>query len=397
MRGKTKRPRKVLLQSLTVVVVLCLGALAAIYLVDKSGPTTSARLAFPGPYHVAGNKILAANGNRFIPYGFVLECLAASQPVDQLCQSTGANSVSGMAQIQAARHYWHADALRFQVSRCTLFDRSPYNTSYLDLVDSLVNATNNLGMVAIVTLQEEECDAKTKPFPDATSVRFWKVVAPHFKDNPDVMFDLFNEPRLAVAGPITENDVWNIWRNGGKVDSGGVDDTFVGMQALVDTVRAAGADNVVVAESNKADSDMSELSTHYLSGQNIAYGVEPNLGRQSDTTTADWNRNFGRYAKVVPVLSEAFLDNVGKRNCSVNSPRLLPKLLNYLQSQGMGLLAWTLESGLYSVGSNLDHPTSYPSSVIDCPRTNAIDPSNTVGPGQDLLGFFAAHSPYSSS
>ena len=353
-------------------------------------------LSFPGPYHVAGNKILSANGNRFIPYGFVLECLAASHSVNLLCtKGSSLDSLSGVAQIQAARYYWHANAIRFQVSRCTLFDRSGYNHPYLNLVDKLVNETNEVGMVAIVTLQEEECDAKTKPLPDATSVNFWRLVAAHFRHSPNVMFDLFNEPRLPVAGSITEGDVWSIWRNGGRVDSGGVDDTFVGMQALVSEIRSVGANNIIIVESNKSDTDMSELSTHYLTGPNIAYGVEPNLGRH-DRTRAEWSAHFGRYANVVPVLTEAFLDNVGKRNCNPNSPTLVPQLFNYLQSKGMGVLAWTLESGLYNVGSNLERPTSYQASkVISCPSTNVIDRSNTVGAGRDLLSFFAAHSPYS--
>ncbi len=356
---------------------------------------SASSISYPGPYRVVGNEILAANNQRFIPYGFVLECMAVSAPVSQLCQQgTNGASVSGMAQVEAARNFWDANTIRFQVSRCTLYSQVPYNSAYLSLVDSMVNEANKLGMVAIVTLQEEQCDSKTKPFPDATSVTFWNFMANHFKNNPNVFFDLFNEPRLQVGSSVTENDVWNIWQNGGAVNQPPVNDTFVGMQTLVNTIRKDGANNVVVAESNNFDHELTQIMTHLLSGSNIAYGIEPNLGRNKDSES-NWNQRFGQYTSKIPILSEAFLDNYGKGNCNPDSPTLLPKLFPYLASHGMGVLVWTLESGLYIQNGNLEQPTTYGSATtITCPKTKSINPGNTIGPGQDLLNFFRQYSPY---
>ncbi|MHB1865293.1 MAG: cellulase family glycosylhydrolase [Candidatus Saccharimonadales bacterium] len=368
---------------------------------SSSSPTTivnQSKASFPGPYRVVGNQILAANNNRFIPYGFVLECMAVQAPVNQLCQKgTNGATVSGMAQVEAARNYWDATALRFQVSRCTLYSQSPYNSNYLNLVDTMVNETNKLGMVAIVTLQEEQCDSKTKPFPDATSVTFWNFMANHFKNNPNVFFDLFNEPRLQVGGSVTENDVWNIWQNGGYVNQPPVNDTFVGMQTLVNDIRGLGANNIIIAESNNFDHDLTQIMTHLLKGSNIAYGVEPNPGKHN-TTESSWNQNFGQYTNKIPILSEAFLDNYGRGNCSPDSPTVVPQLLPYLASHGMGVLAWTLESGLYIINGNLDQPTTYGNATtINCPKGKGYYPNNTIGAGQDLLNFFHKYSPYGNS
>ena len=80
--------------------------------------------------------------------------------------------------------------------------------------------------------------------PDQNSVEFWKSCATAYKNHPAVIFDLYNEPHDVT---------WDVWQNGGQVTREG-DATqtpaktyqAVGMQALLDTVRATGAKNVVI-------------------------------------------------------------------------------------------------------------------------------------------------------
>jgi hypothetical protein len=81
--------------------------------------------------------------------------------------------------------------------------------------------------------------------PDRNSVIFWKDFAPVYANHPAVLFDLYNEP----------HDVsWDVWLNGGTIKDrpnrpGMQAKTYeaVGMQEMLDTVRAAGAKNVVIA------------------------------------------------------------------------------------------------------------------------------------------------------
>jgi hypothetical protein len=81
--------------------------------------------------------------------------------------------------------------------------------------------------------------------PDRNSVIFWKDFAPVYANHPAVLFDLYNEP----------HDVsWDVWLNGGMITDrpngrGMVAKKYeaVGMQEMLDTVRATGAKNVVVA------------------------------------------------------------------------------------------------------------------------------------------------------
>ncbi|WP_309712038.1 cellulase family glycosylhydrolase, partial [Armatimonas sp.] len=82
--------------------------------------------------------------------------------------------------------------------------------------------------------------------PDDNSVLFWKDLAKRYANHPAVLFDLYNEP----------HDVsWEIWKSGGMVEERNEDPKrglylkyhTPGMQALLDTVRATGAKNIVVA------------------------------------------------------------------------------------------------------------------------------------------------------
>src|SRR5437899_9521636 len=73
------------------------------------------------------------------------------------------------------------------------------------------------------------------------SVTFWSQVASAFRGNDAVIFDLFNEP-----WPDSQRDsvaAWTCWRDGGTCP--GVSFQTVGMQTLVNTVRGAGATNVI--------------------------------------------------------------------------------------------------------------------------------------------------------
>jgi hypothetical protein len=345
------------------------------------------------PYKVKGNQVVGANGVQFVPYGFVIDCMALTDvPVSDVCNGdSNQDPWNASDMLTAAASFWHADVIRFQLAQEYLFKPSGrVNKQYLGLLDSLVNQATTLKMASIVTLQEERFHAP--PFPTATAVRFWSYIAKHFAGNPNVMFDLFNEPRLstsAVGG--SEQRLWQVWRNGGTV--GGVQ--YVGDQALVTTVRKAGAKNVIIAEGNDADSDLKLLPQHYLSGKNIAYGVEPNLSNNEDTQ-AEWNADYGRFTTAVPILPEAF--RAQYQECNPNAPTVLPELFRYLRTIHMGLIVWTLLPGVTTVGTNLHDPTTF------APSRRATDPcltghrrhsapTTTYGEGADVERYFVNHSP----
>ncbi len=115
-----------------------------------------------------------------------------------------------------------------------MYGGSNYQRAVIDYVNEL---TAN-GMYAIVDLHwtapgtAPATSLRSMPDEDHSSL-FWKSVATAFADNPNVLFDIFNEP-FGVG--------WDCWRDG-CVYPGGPDTgpwQAVGMQALVNTIRATG-------------------------------------------------------------------------------------------------------------------------------------------------------------
>ncbi|HUD10328.1 MAG TPA: cellulase family glycosylhydrolase, partial [Candidatus Saccharimonadales bacterium] len=384
-------------------------------------------------FNVVGNKIMESNGTQFVPYGFVVPCAANFvQPSDvsSLCQS-GSTENSGSDILTAAAQDWHANIVRLQVSQENLFSETTNDTcssnpgsvnqNYLKVVDGLVNEANSLGMVAIISLQEELAGGCA--FPTSSSTAFWHYMANYYKNNPEVFFDLYNEPQLSVnatGGKNTtgEANLWNIWQNGGtaitQTDSAGISTTtppattnYVGMQTLIDTIRGQGASNIVIAEGNTKDHDLSGVPTHVLTGGNVAYGNEPNLN-DGDTTQAGQLKRFGQYAATWPIMPEAFLDQYGTEACDPNSATDIPELFSYLKSLNMGLISWSLSPGvdIQATSSDprgdLDLPTDYSAasarasnySSSDCPTVGGSDTSTSVtfGPGQLIQQYYTLNS-----
>ncbi len=350
----------------------------------------------PGALRVVGNQVLDSSGTQYIPYGFVVWCLSSPDPSCNRPSSADPNTDAD--RIRAAATFWHANTIRIQVAWQNLFvgSSTTINQAFLGQLDSEVALAGSLHLVSIITLQTERYDGSIMP--DSHAVSFWSAVARHYASNPNVMFDLFNEPRLnAKHWPEwSEAGMWNIWQKGGSVTLTGdsTPTTFVGMQQLVDTIRAAGASNVIVAEGNQSDHDLSGLPQHTLTGQNITYGIEPDMGRGASFPYADdterlWTTNWGTLSATYPLMMEGFQDYPGSSACNPRSPQLFPRLLAFLQADHLGLIFYSLDPGIGVVGNNLEHPTSFDGVIrFDCSADLA---TNTAGPGADLLGWFQAN------
>lgn len=366
-----------------------LAALAATLLIVLCSQPAGAQTA-PPPYHVSGNKVLGKHDQQFVPQGFVLDCAAFDLPVNTLCRGeTNQDPWPGGRMLTAAAHFWHADVIRLQVAGEQLMPATDtIDKTYLKLVDGLVAKATALHLVTILSLQTEYYNGPA--LPTASAVSFWSFMARHFKSNRYVMFDLYNEPRLLTSTTppvLTEKRLWNIWQHGGKYDG----TTYVGDQALINAIRATHARNVIIAESNDHDRDLSLLKSHLLSDPdgNVVYGVEPNLSAKHETRP-EWAKYFGDLAHTLPIFPEALLPRF--QECNRNAPTIFPKLLDYLGQIHMGAIVWTLLSGVTTVGTQLDNPTTFaPSRAKTDPclkKGTPVTKHTTYGEGGDVLKFF---------
>lgn len=346
-------------------------------------------------YQVVGNKIIGPGGHQFVPYGFVLACLA-ERTYGCSTEPTDSDPLSDLSKIQASSAFWRANVVRIQVAPENLNSGESVSQGVLHDLSDEVRLANRLGMVAIITDQQEYFSGP--PLPTATAVPFWNTIASKFKDDPAVFFDLFNEPRLGLAKGSGKkgSTYWNVWRNGGTTTTAKATRyDFVGMQTLLSDIRSDGAENIVIAEGLNVDKNLKGIPQYALSGTNVAYGMEPDLTPKDDTPE-EWALNWGNLSKSVPIMMEAFQDWPGSPTCNVDSPTLLPQLLSYLKAMHLGLIVWTLNPGIMIVGNNLDEPTTYPKNskqlCLNKPTKSATLGSNNNGPGQLILNFFRANS-----
>lgn len=369
-----------------------LAATAVIVFGVTSAPMSATALPVVAPlppYHVSGNKVLGVNNVQFVPQGFVIDCAAFAQPVGSLCKGeTNQNPWPVDEMLTAAAGFWHANVVRVQVAPALLMPgEDTIDATYLKLIESIVSKATSLGLVTILSDQTEYFHGADLPV--ASDISFWQYMANQFKGNDRVMFDLYNEPRLMP--PTTaraENRMWNLWQNGGTYEG----TTYVGDNAVIAAIRATGASNVLIAESNRFDRDLTELPTHLLTDPNgnTVYGVEPNLTGKDDTR-AEWESHFGTLAATYPIFPEAFLPHYTE--CNTNAPAVLPKELNYLGQIHMGVIVWTLLPGETTRRDHLERPTSFNPALAstDPCLTNPkqrVTRQTLYGEGADIHQFF---------
>lgn len=156
--------------------------------------------------------------------------------------------------VRVAVDDWHSNIVRLPLSQDRWFGKAPEQNDvcepYRALVKQIVDLCSSKNCYIILDLHWSDANQwgqniGQQPMPDRNSILFWKDIAAVYANNPAVIFDLYNEPF---------GTSWDIWLNGGTVTSrpgrpGQKSITYeaAGMQTLLDTVRATGAKNVVIA------------------------------------------------------------------------------------------------------------------------------------------------------
>ncbi len=156
--------------------------------------------------------------------------------------------------VNVAIRDWHVNIIRLPLSQDRWFGKAPEQNdggeAYRSLVNEIVTECATQHCYIILDLHWSDCNEWGKnigqhSMPDTNSLVFWKSCASIYANNPTVLFDLYNEP----------HDVsWDVWLNGGQItdkpnrwDMAAKNYQCVGMQEMLDMVRATGAKNVVIA------------------------------------------------------------------------------------------------------------------------------------------------------
>lgn len=195
-----------------------------------------------------------------------------------------------------------------------------------------------------------------KPMPNMQyTPSFWASVASTFKDDPTVVFDLFNEPYPDRATSTAEQ-AWTCWRDGGTCP--GIGYEVAGMQDLIDTIRETGATNVILAGGLAYSNDLSQWLTYKPSdpaGNLAAAWHVYNFNTCSNESC--WDSTLGPVAAQVPLVA----GEIGENTCAHS---FIDRVMAWFDERDQSYLGWTWNTWNCNTGpaliSNYDGtPTSF--------------------------------------
>lgn len=300
---------------------------------------------------ISGNQIVTASGGCTVRLkGVDMSGLEYSVQGDGSGAPTtniaGFNMTDYVALATEAVNVWHANCIRLPINQdywcgCSNSSGTP-NAGYQAEIQAVVNYCNTNNVYLDLDLHWSGTYGGTsatapcsggnswgtsngqQDMPDWNSVTFWGLVAntAWIKNNPAVMFDLYNEP----------HDVsWSVWRNGGS--TGSSPSQTPGLQKLLTTVRGVGANNVCIAGGlnwafdltgvvGKASGDSTVYAlTDTGSGNGVIYASHC-YSSKGYTTGSGWDPYVTIATSTVPVLIEEFgatsSDGIGWTNSAIS-------------------------------------------------------------------------------
>jgi endoglucanase len=268
------------------------------------------REKWPLPLHVKGNQILDTSAKPVWLQGVNVVSLEFSVKGERVQKST-----------LVAIEDWKANCIRLPVKESYWFGRESGQkdggAAYRELVDDVITLAANRGAYVVLDLHRFRA-------PNDAHVEFWQDAAKKYANHPAVLFDLFNEPH-GIS--------WEVWRDGGFVaekKAPADEDAFTspeekakakdgfespGMQKLVDTVRATGARNIVIAGGLDWAYDLSGIANGFelkeRDGNGIVYS----------THIYPWKRDWANKVLLVAEKHPIFIGEVG---ADINKMTFIP-------------------------------------------------------------------------
>jgi hypothetical protein len=316
------------------------------------------------PLRVQGNQLVNQSGQPVILRGvdrmsFEYACVEdwgiAEGPLDQTAVSAITSWGSNVVRVPLNEHCW----LGVDDGAATpALVGEPYRQAVKSFVDLLVAN----GVYVILDLHWSApagvAADRQRPMPNTSySAAFWQSVANTFKGRDQVVFDLFNAP---VPNNNASDDTdeaarrsWECWRDGGTAScdatlSLGPPETAmsasqaVGMQTLVDAVRATGATNVILLGGIQWANTLWSSAAHNW----LSYKPTDPLGNLAATVqiySASWCTTAACFdSEIAPVAAQAPLiaGEFGIGGCDAAAAQWLNTLMSWFDGHQASYLAW---------------------------------------------------------
>ena len=272
------------------------------------------------------------------------------------------------AAVVHACDVWKANVIRLPLSQDTWFGFHPEQkgkdesgAKYRRQVDAVIDLVAGRRKYVILDLHRTNCNTWgpyiTGCMADMNSLVFWKDVASRYRNHPNVIFDLHNEPFQTT---------WDIWKHGGEVtiwyekkDIGhqimfekpkgiilnSMSYRVPGMQRMVETVRGVGAKNLIIVGgldwSYELDGIMNGYAIDDCGGNAILLDAHVYPCKALDS----WDAKVTVAADAYPVIIGE-CGHYGEAPVKHEWPQLegsatwVPRLLDWIEAHDYHLAAW---------------------------------------------------------
>lgn len=284
--------------------------------------------------HVQGNKLLNGLGQQVILHG------VDRSGTEYQCVHNTKQIFDGpddAASIQAMKN-WHINAVRIPLNEdCWLGinEATPSGTLYQQAIIQYVNQINKQHMFAIIDLHwnapgSDKATGQQVMADKDHSLAFWDSVAQMFKNNPAIIFDLYNEPHEIS---------WGCWKDGTGCET---DFPVASMQDMINTVRATGANNLLMIGGLDFSNDLSGwLANKPTDPINNLVASFHMYGKNKCDTQKCWDKNVAPVMAQVPVIAGEFGESYNSTVCGTKTSNAFIKWMDQHQS---GYLAWAWDA-----------------------------------------------------
>ncbi len=238
---------------------------------------------------------------------------------------------------------WGANLVRIPLNQAAALPNYETNSAedYLRALDTVIKWAASIGAWTLLDLHWLEIRTEfghlkdgsvnhVPPLPDPESILFWRTLATRYKNEPAVLFDLFNEPHTPL--PNDTNPIW-IPDQAGRLREAQA--RIVTAQhwkrwaaLLLSEIRAVNPDSLVFISGVDWGYDLRDLPLK--NERNVVYSTHVYPHRRASS----WDKYFGSLAAEVPV----FVAEWGGEEADL---AFGTKLLTYMEAKNLGWAAWS--------------------------------------------------------